>query len=237
MKPHPSSFPFFNSTKHHRLEGKHYGTAADVFSFAIVMSELATLRVPYVDYLQDGDGNWIASWDQVVEMTKRTGLRPTLPDDMDEGFHDLICDCWNAEPSLRPSFSVILLRLQAIGLDKSSLHSAQKANEAKNAQVQELVRGASDLLWSVQEGRWDQANAALLVDEGAEVSALDATLQEVLASEKGAVGVKSLGWMMFGGLEDGAEIVPEPLLDSDITVVSVRTDHPAVTGAKCHVSK
>lgn len=28
----------------------------------------------------------------------------------------------------------------------------------------------------------------------------------------------SLGWIMFGGLEDGAKIVPEPLLDADIIV-------------------
>ena len=62
---------------HIRLEGKHYGTGADVFSFAIVMSELASLSAPYAEHLVDGDGKWISSWDQIVELTKKDSLRPT----------------------------------------------------------------------------------------------------------------------------------------------------------------
>ena len=29
--------------------------------------------------------------------------------------------------------------------------------------------------------------------------------------------MNSLGWLLFGGLEDGAKILPEPLLDSDVS--------------------
>ena len=40
--------------------------------------------------------------------------RAQLPTDLDENLQSLICDCWNAEPSLRPSFQVVELRLQMI---------------------------------------------------------------------------------------------------------------------------
>ena len=49
------------------LKGQHYGTPADVFSFAIVMSEMVTLRPPYAN-MMEGDG--AATLGQIVEMTK-----------------------------------------------------------------------------------------------------------------------------------------------------------------------
>ena len=52
----------------------HYGTGADVFSFAIVMSELVTFSAPYAEHLLDQDGNRLASWDQIVAMTHKNGL-------------------------------------------------------------------------------------------------------------------------------------------------------------------
>ena len=70
----------------------------------------------YANHLKDEEGNFIASWDQIVELTKKDDLRPSLPEDMDENFKHLIDDCWAPEPALRPSFQVILLRLDAIHL-------------------------------------------------------------------------------------------------------------------------
>ena len=55
-----------------------------------------------------------------------------------------------------------------------------------------------------------------MLDPAVTVTAVDETLAAVLGSRKGPDSVKALGWMMFGGLEDGAEIVPEPLLDEHI---------------------
>ena len=94
------------------LRGEHYGTAADVFSFAVVMCELLTLvsvdvrrsswrehlflshtehvyptfpqRAPYSTVMKGDDGKQILSWEQVNVMTakKDGGLRPYLPDTM-----------------------------------------------------------------------------------------------------------------------------------------------------------
>ena len=90
------------------LMGEHYGTPADVFSFAIVMSEVVTLRPPYEDMLTGS-----ASMGQIVKMTQPpTNIRPTLPDELDQKLERLISDSWNAEQSLRPSFEVIVMRLR-----------------------------------------------------------------------------------------------------------------------------
>ena len=60
------------------LRGEHYGTPADVFSFAIVMSELVSLREPYSNMIKDKEGNSVMTWAQVVELTKVSCLRPTV---------------------------------------------------------------------------------------------------------------------------------------------------------------
>ena len=58
------------------LRGEHYGTPADVYSFAIVMSEVVTMQPPYAD-LRTGESP--VSLPQIVEMTKEpTSIRPTV---------------------------------------------------------------------------------------------------------------------------------------------------------------
>ena len=52
------------------LCGERYGTPADVFSFAIVMCELATLQAPYADMLKGEDGEVLATWATIVALTK-----------------------------------------------------------------------------------------------------------------------------------------------------------------------
>ena len=50
------------------------------------------------------------------------------------------------------------------------------------------------------------------------MTATNSTLNEILSTETGPASIKSLAWVMLGGLEDGAKIIVEPLLDDDITV-------------------
>ena len=105
------------------LQGQYYGTAADVFSYAIVMSELISLRAPYSNMLKDVDGSSLMNWEQVVKLTQTSGLRPTLPEVMDSEMGDLIRDCWAGDAGLRPSFRVIVLRLKVIR-ESAFLHNA-----------------------------------------------------------------------------------------------------------------
>ena len=145
---------------------------------------------------------------------------------MDPEFKALICDCWDPEPALRPSFPVILIRLKGIGAPGNSknlnLSDTTVEGEIKiQEDVKNTCRSLNDLLWNYTPERWDSEHAAAVVDKDATVTALDPTLRQILQSGVGPKCARSLGWMMFGGLEDGAEIHPEPVLDTDIVVMGL----------------
>ena len=151
----------------------------------------------------------------------KLGLRPTLPDEIDQALGSLIKSAWEADFELRPSFSVILIQLDIImrnaAVEQAESEILERQLEDEKA-VRALARGFVDLLWSFAPTAWDQSKAQALVDDSATTSAKDPTLDKILSSSEGLDCVKSLGWMMFGGLEDGAKILIEPLLDSDIII-------------------
>ncbi|XP_064972043.1 serine/threonine-protein kinase STY17-like isoform X2 [Musa acuminata AAA Group] len=85
------------------INHQHYDNKADVFSFAIVLWELATSRVPYDNMtpLQAALG-------------VRQGLRPDIPKDMHPRLAALMQRCWDEVPSKRPSFEEITQELEEL---------------------------------------------------------------------------------------------------------------------------
>ena len=213
------------------LRGEHYGTPADVFSFAIVMCELMTLSPPYSDKIKGGenDSNTPMSWEQIVALThnKDVMLRPTISDEIDDETSALLRSCWAHDPETRPSFSVILVRLRGLQRRQSISRSLSRSRrevtalaKLESSSLCRVIRSLHDLLWLFDSPSWDnEAKRAesLLVSPGVTVTSNDKTLRDILSAEKGLDCIRSLGWVMFGGLEDGAKIVPEPLVDTHIT--------------------
>ncbi|XP_011042828.1 PREDICTED: tyrosine-protein kinase Src42A-like isoform X2 [Populus euphratica] len=92
-----------------------YDQKADVFSFAIVLWELVTAKVPYdsMTPLQAALG-------------VRQGLRPDLPQNAHPKLLDLMQRCWETVPDKRPSFSEITVELETL------LQESQESAEANN---------------------------------------------------------------------------------------------------------
>lgn len=79
-----------------------YDLSADVFSFAIVLAEIATRAVPYDD-VADFPPSPIAAMRFIQD-----GGRPSLPDDAPVWLASLTRMCWSGSPSNRPTFGEIL---------------------------------------------------------------------------------------------------------------------------------
>ncbi|TKW08042.1 hypothetical protein SEVIR_6G003000v4 [Setaria viridis] len=83
------------------INHKPYDNKADVFSFAIVLWELATSKVPYDNMtpLQAALG-------------VRQGLRLDIPASVHPRLSKLIRRCWNEDPDARPTFAEIIVELE-----------------------------------------------------------------------------------------------------------------------------
>ena len=215
------------------LKGLHYGTPADVFSFAIVMSEVVALQPPYADMMTGDDA---VSMGKIVEMTKSpTSIRPTLPDEIDDGLAALINDSWNAEPSLRPSFEVIAMRLRMVAKAVASSHSVEKdelegllrANKTglkrdeegeKREAVVALCQSIHEALWHAKPGLWDERAAVALVRDDTAITASDPILNDIVKAARGSKAIRSCGQLMIGNMEDGSEVIPFPLMKDDVVI-------------------
>ncbi|OQS05560.1 hypothetical protein THRCLA_02334 [Thraustotheca clavata] len=85
---------------------RDYDWACDVYSYGIILSELDTLRLPYTDkdaYIRRNLGVQIVNDD----------MRPSLSDDCDGWYEDLVVNCVAANLGDRPCFVDIVTELQS----------------------------------------------------------------------------------------------------------------------------
>eukprot|EP00798_Chlamydomonas_sp_ICE-L_P026183 gene26183-11908_t len=98
------------------IEHKPYDNKADIFSFAVVMWELLTCRVPYAD---------MTPLQAAVSVVQK-GLRPTIPGNCPPAVAELMQLCWAQSPAARPSFRDLTPRLQ-------ELHEAARDEDSRQA--------------------------------------------------------------------------------------------------------
>lgn len=109
------------------IEHKPYDEKADVFSFAVVLWELLTCKVPYSDMtpLQAAVG--------VVQK----GLRPGIPANCPKEVAELMQACWAGNPAARPSFRELTPRLHALW--ELAKEEERRQHEAKPVAKQGLL--------------------------------------------------------------------------------------------------
>ncbi|KAF0684213.1 Aste57867_23799 [Aphanomyces stellatus] len=88
------------------LLGKKFAEGCDIYSFAIIVWEMATWSEPYPGMKSK----------EVMMQVATKGLRPTLPDVCPPDLKAILLDCWKPFPTDRPAFSTILERLTHIEL-------------------------------------------------------------------------------------------------------------------------
>ncbi|KAK3118465.1 hypothetical protein QOZ80_9BG0699500 [Eleusine coracana subsp. coracana] len=94
-----------------------YDNKADVYSFALVLWELMTSKIPYTSMTP-----------VQAAVGVRKGLRPQLPENAHPRLVNLVQRCWEPIPSDRPSFSDIIAELEDIKAEAqgASGESSQK---------------------------------------------------------------------------------------------------------------
>jgi len=63
----------------------------------------------------------------------RDALRPALPEDVEENYSALMCEAWDTDPSVRPTFLEILTRLDSMGESTSSQWYSGKSNNSNKS--------------------------------------------------------------------------------------------------------
>eukprot|EP00240_Pyramimonas_obovata_P000695 CAMPEP_0118928308 /NCGR_PEP_ID=MMETSP1169-20130426/5581_1 /TAXON_ID=36882 /ORGANISM="Pyramimonas obovata, Strain CCMP722" /LENGTH=582 /DNA_ID=CAMNT_0006870243 /DNA_START=331 /DNA_END=2076 /DNA_ORIENTATION=- len=83
---------------------EEYDSSADLYSFALTMSELLTNQVPLYG---------MAPVQAAFSVITR-GLRPTLPEGLPFELVELLQECWDADPAKRPPFGQVVQRLEMV---------------------------------------------------------------------------------------------------------------------------
>lgn len=87
------------------LHKNKYSEKADIFSFGTVLYEIFTGWTPYSQPPFD-----TMNYSQLMFQITEKNVRPDLSC-LSTSLQELIKDCWNVEPTLRPSFPEIITRL------------------------------------------------------------------------------------------------------------------------------
>ncbi|CAH3024374.1 unnamed protein product, partial [Porites evermanni] len=98
-----------------------YTTKSDVWSFGVVLWEMATLGgVPY-PMLTNSE----------LYRLLDTGYRMERPDMCSDDVYELISECWNEDPYFRPSFYLLIEKMEAIMERDAPYLDVNKHNEAR----------------------------------------------------------------------------------------------------------
>lgn len=119
-----------------------YSEKADVYSFGILLWEIVSGNRPY-----DQGTFRTMNQAQLMLCILEQHSRPSL-DGFDSSLEQLIKDCWNSDPRIRPSFSEIIVRLRRIKMEysnKNYKHSSHSSVSSFPTDDSKFLSGDSEI--------------------------------------------------------------------------------------------
>ncbi len=121
--------PHLRETMRHRLvenptwlapeitREEEFNEKSDIYAYGIILWELLTRKHPFEDW----GFNFMFELEDAVKLEKK---RPDIPPECPEQLAKLVRDCWEDDPTLRPSFSDIMELLITLVKEKCSQNVA-----------------------------------------------------------------------------------------------------------------
>lgn len=100
------------------LAKNKYSEKADVYAFGILLYEIFSGNRPY----EDGEFSEMNQAQLMFQILDKQA-RPDVSS-FELGLQQLICDCWDLNPRLRPSFAEIIVRLRRLKLGNNGKNSS-----------------------------------------------------------------------------------------------------------------
>lgn len=173
---------------------KYDGKLSDVYSFGIL-----------VFYLMTGIQPW-ANIKSQFNLIKKVidGIRPTIPDNLEQPVVELITNCWNASPDLRPTFKEIVDIVSNPEFYKSPRHQFDKKRfyeyQIKLGDVDMIKFSDEEIKKFQEEGNNDNVEPEETVPD----SQYDENISQVIheMADKGDAEFQYIyGCMLFEGTE------------------------------------
>ncbi|POG75416.1 kinase-like domain-containing protein [Rhizophagus irregularis DAOM 181602=DAOM 197198] len=105
------------------ISGKGYTFASDIYSIAILMWEISSGQLPFINYEHD---------DYDLAMDIINGMRPEIVSEIPLEYKILMEQCWDADPSKRPDVDILVDKIREIHLSYQNKPNELFQSKAKN---------------------------------------------------------------------------------------------------------
>ena len=115
-----------------------YSEKADIYSFGIILVEIYTGEKPY----SGPEFSEIRNQVQLIQKILSEGVKPNISA-LPIALKQLVFDCWSEEPSLRPSFAEIIVRLRRLKKVSNSFDEISNIHNNNNVIVIKPAKSSS----------------------------------------------------------------------------------------------
>eukprot|EP01097_Dermamoeba_algensis_P001982 TRINITY_DN1780_c0_g1_i4.p1 TRINITY_DN1780_c0_g1~~TRINITY_DN1780_c0_g1_i4.p1 ORF type:complete len:746 (+),score=238.60 TRINITY_DN1780_c0_g1_i4:68-2239(+) len=114
--------------------GENYSEKSDVYSYSVVLFEIATRKQPWEEFLKPEEQNQ-------VKVAVSEGKRPNIPSDVPDDFRRLIEQGWEQDSNKRPNMNTVLKTFNRKGLlDTASIQESNDNWQEEKSKLREELQ-------------------------------------------------------------------------------------------------